>query len=50
MQGFDMSVARAAAILSYFTVVEHGGMIASGRAGWGIGVGVGAGGWIGAWQ
>ena len=31
--GFDMSVARAAAILSYFTVGEPGGMIASGRAG-----------------
>lgn len=45
-----MSVSRAAGNPPIFVVIEHGGMMASGNAGWGTGVGTGAGGWIGAWQ
>lgn len=50
MQGFDLSVILAAAFLSIFTLVEPGGMMSSGSAGWATGVGVGAAGWMGAWQ
>lgn len=50
LQGSDMSVTRAAAILSINTVGAPGGIMASGSAGCGTGVGTGAGGWIGAWQ
>jgi hypothetical protein len=48
--GADWSETRAAGFLPIITVVDPGGMIASGSAGCASGVGVGAGGWIGAWQ
>ncbi len=48
--GLDMSVMRAAAIWSNFTVGEHGGMRSNGKAGCADGVATGAAGCIGAWQ
>ena len=50
MQGIVIDVMVAAGIPPIKTVGAPGGMIMSGRPGWGMGVGVGAGGWIGAWQ
>ena len=48
MQGLDMSVRRAAGLLSILVVTDPGGMMFSGNGGWGTGVGTGAAGWIGA--
>src|ERR1700680_5053531 len=49
-QGAVMSPIRAAGLPPISTVTPPGGMMASGKAGCGVGVGTRAAGWIGAWQ